>query len=73
MVTDIFILPEKLDEYVKIVTPVVKEMRAMPECLWCGISQDPQDPSHIRIQHAWTEGTEWFTSVSISCVLFLQP
>ncbi|KAJ9607155.1 hypothetical protein H2200_008227 [Cladophialophora chaetospira] len=61
MVTDIFIQPDKLDEYVKIVTPVVHKMREMPECLWCEISQNPTDPAHIRIQHGWTKGSEWFT------------
>lgn len=64
MVTDIFIYPEKLDEYVRIVTPVVLKMRAMPECLFCELSQNPTDPSHVRVQHSWTKGTEWFTQVS---------
>jgi hypothetical protein len=64
MVTDIFIFPDKLAEYIEIVTPVVHEMRALPECLWCEISQNPTDASHIRIQHGWTKGTEWFTNVS---------
>lgn len=66
MVTDIFIFPDKLDEYVRIVTPVVLKMRSMPECLFCEISQNPTDPSNIRILHSWTEGTEWFTQVSFS-------
>ncbi|KIX93380.1 uncharacterized protein Z520_10799 [Fonsecaea multimorphosa CBS 102226] len=61
MVTDVYIFPEKLDEFIAIVTPVVHHMRAMPECLFCEISQDPTDPAHIRIQHSWTKGTEWFT------------
>ncbi|OAL32897.1 hypothetical protein AYO20_07688 [Fonsecaea nubica] len=60
MVTDIYILPDKLDEYVRLVTPVVRTMRDMPECLFCEISQDPTDAAHIRIQHSWTEGTDWF-------------
>jgi hypothetical protein len=65
MVTDIHIDPSKLDEYMKIATPVVQNMRAMPECLFCGISQNPQDPGHIRIQHAYTKGTDWFREVSL--------
>ncbi|OQV09796.1 hypothetical protein CLAIMM_13880 [Cladophialophora immunda] len=62
MVTDIYIFPDKLAEYVGLVTPVVRRMRAMPECLFCEIAQDPTDPGHIRIQHSWTRGTEWFVS-----------
>ncbi|EXJ72602.1 uncharacterized protein A1O5_03748 [Cladophialophora psammophila CBS 110553] len=72
MVTDIYIFPEKLDEYVKLVTPVVHKMRAMPECLCCEISQDPTDPAHIRILHSWTKGTEWFTGACESQQWFVD-
>ncbi|KIW78382.1 hypothetical protein Z517_08217 [Fonsecaea pedrosoi CBS 271.37] len=64
MVTDIYILPDKLDEYVRLVAPVVRTMRDMPECLFCEISQDPTDAAHIRIQHSWTEGTDWFVGAN---------
>lgn len=59
-------------EFVRLVTPVVHKMRAMPECLWCEISQNPTDPTHIRIQHGWTESTEWFTEVSNMGMLALD-
>jgi hypothetical protein len=67
MVTDIYILPDKLDDYIQLVSPVVRKMRAMPECLWCEISQNPTDAGNIRIHHGWTKDTAWFTQVSV-CV-----
>ena len=61
---NVFIKPDKLDEYVKIVTPVVHKMRAYPECEFCEISVNPEDKGHVRIIHSWTKNSAWFKEVS---------
>ena len=61
---NIFIKPEKLDDYVRIVTPVVHKMREFPECELCEISVNPEDKGHIRIIHCWTKDSAWIKEVS---------
>ncbi|KAK5054444.1 hypothetical protein LTR84_001334 [Exophiala bonariae] len=59
MSMDVYIDSSKLDEYVKIVTPVVHKMREYPECSFCEISKNPNDTGHIRILHGWTTTSDW--------------
>ncbi|KAK7892937.1 hypothetical protein LTR67_007174 [Exophiala xenobiotica] len=60
MVMNVFIDSAKVDEYIKIATPVVKKMRANAECLFCEVSVNPQDKGHIRVVHGWTKDSAWF-------------
>lgn len=64
MCMDIYIDGSKLDEYIRIVTPVVHKMREYSECLFCEISKNPSDQGHIRIQHGWTKTSDWIRNVS---------
>ena len=60
---NVFIRPDALDDYVKIVRPVVHKMRELPECQFCEISVHPQDKGHVRIINAWTRDSAWFRDV----------
>ncbi len=74
MVMNLFIDSAKLDEYVKVVTPVVKKMRANAECLFCEVSVNPHDKGHVRVLHGWTRDSAWFRDVSShSRLAYLWP
>ncbi|ETN37727.1 uncharacterized protein HMPREF1541_07350 [Cyphellophora europaea CBS 101466] len=60
LVMNVFIKPDKLHDYVKIVTPVVHKIREMSECQFCEISTHPEDKGHVRIVHSWTKDSAWF-------------
>jgi len=64
MAMDVYIDSSKLDEYIKIVTPVVHKMREYAECIFCEISKNPNDKGHIRILHGWTRTSDWIRDVS---------
>lgn len=66
---NVFIKPEMLDEYIKVVKPVVHKLRDLPECEICEISVHPQDKGHIRIIHCWPTDSAWFKEV---CCLLSQ-
>jgi hypothetical protein len=63
---DVFILPNKHDEYMHIVRPVVHKIRAHPESLFCEISVHPKDKGHIRIVQGWTKDSEWIREVRLA-------
>lgn len=64
MSMNIFIEPSKLDEFVKVVTPVVHKLRDYKENLFCEVSVHPTDKGHIRVLHGWTIDSAWFRDVS---------
>ncbi|KAL6245512.1 hypothetical protein RBB50_007511 [Rhinocladiella similis] len=64
MTIEMFIDPSKLDEYIKIVTPVCKRMREYEDCLFCEVSCHPEDKGHVRILHGWTKNSAWIRDVS---------
>lgn len=64
MTMNLFIEPSKLDEYIKLVTPVVHKLRHYKECLFCEVSVHPTDRGHVRILHGWTKDSTWFRDVS---------
>lgn len=63
LVLNIFIKPEKLDDYVQIVKPVVHKARELPECEFCEISVNPEDKGHIRIIHCYSKDSAWIKEV----------
>src|SRR5690242_136968 len=56
--------PANVDAYMKLLKPVLVHMREKKECLFCDVSQNPQDPGHIRAVHGWTQNSDWFNTVS---------
>jgi hypothetical protein len=64
IVMNAFVAPSATD-YLKLSAPIVERFRKEPECLFCELSQNPEDPGHIRIVHGWTKDTEWLRQVSV--------
>ena len=64
IVMNAFVAPSSATEYLKLSAPIVERFRKEPECLFCELSQNPEDPGHIRIVHGWTKDTEWLRQVS---------
>lgn len=66
IVMNAFVAPSSATDYLKLSAPIVERFRKEPECLFCELSQNPEDPGHIRIVHGWTKDTEWLRQVSSS-------
>src|SRR5436309_14219546 len=66
IVVNAFVAPSSATDYLKLSAPIVERFRKEPECLFCELSQNPEDPGHIRIVHGWTKDTEWLRQVSSS-------
>jgi hypothetical protein len=64
IVMNAFVAPSSATDYLKLSAPIVERFRKEPECLFCELSQNPEDPGHIRIVHGWTKDTEWLRQVS---------
>lgn len=62
---DVFIQPDQLGQYIKIVTPAVHKMREYPELLFVELSKNPEDSGHIRVLHGWTKDSKWFREVGM--------
>lgn len=73
MSMNVFIEGSKLDEYIKIATPVVHKFRESKECMFCEISVHPQDKGHVRVLHGWTKTSDWFREVSFDILLGNLP
>ena len=65
IVVNAFVAPSSATDYLKLSAPIVERFRKEPECLFCELSQNPEDLGHIRIVHGWTKDTEWLRQVSI--------
>jgi hypothetical protein len=65
IVMNAFVAPSSATDYLKLSAPIAERFRKEPECLFCELSQNPEDPGHIRIVHGWTKDTEWLRQVSI--------
>jgi hypothetical protein len=35
-----------------------------PECDYCDITVNPEDPGNVRVVHAWSKDKEWYYEVS---------
>jgi hypothetical protein len=64
IVMNAFVAPSSATDYLKLSAPIAERFRKEPECLFCELSQNPEDPGHIRIVHGWTKDTEWLRQVS---------
>jgi len=56
-VMNVFIKSTMLDDFIKLVIPVVRKMREYHECLFCEVSVDPTDKGHVRIVHGWDKAS----------------
>jgi hypothetical protein len=61
---NVFVDPSNAKQYIDLAASIRKSFLKESECLFCEISQNPQDPGHIRITHGWTRDSEWFLNVS---------
>jgi len=66
---NIFVDPSNAKQFIDLAASLRKSYLKEPECLFCEISQHPQDPGHIRVTQGWTRDSEWFLNVSF-CVSY---
>src|SRR5271154_980985 len=64
-VINAFVDPSNAQKFIDLAAPLRKSYLAEPECLFCEISQNPQDPGHLRVVQGWTKNSEWFAEVSL--------
>lgn len=55
--------PSNTQAYIKECQVVQKKFLDRPENLFCALSVNPKDASHVRIVHGWKEDSEWFGKV----------
>lgn len=58
--TNVFVDPPNIEACIAALTSVARRLREAPECLFCELSQNPNDSGHIRISHGWTKNSAWF-------------
>ncbi|KAL2267794.1 hypothetical protein VTJ83DRAFT_5071 [Remersonia thermophila] len=59
------ILPEKLDEFMELFEPLVKQVVAEPECRSFHVYKDPQSPGTLAIVEHWNATPEWLMTVQV--------
>jgi quinol monooxygenase YgiN len=57
---NVFVDPSNIEACIAAIRPVAQRFRAEPECLFCELSQNPNDNGHLRVLHGWTKGSEWW-------------
>jgi quinol monooxygenase YgiN len=57
---NVFVDPSNAEDYIALADPIAKRIRSEPECLFCELSQNPNDKGHLRIVHGYTKGSEWW-------------
>jgi quinol monooxygenase YgiN len=72
-VMNVFIKSTMLDDFIKLVIPVVRKMREYHECLFCEVSVDPTDKGHVRIVHGWDKASASTFFRDLSFLIFTFP
>jgi len=62
---NVFVSPENAQPYIDLTRPVRERFLQEPECLFCEVSQNPNDKGHLRVVHGWTKGSDWWTETHI--------
>src|SRR5438876_6701639 len=70
-VINIFVAPSDAPQFIGLSASLRKSYLQEPECLFCEISQNPQDPGHLRVTQGWTRDSDWFLNVSFAIFFFL--
>src|SRR5947207_15274273 len=65
----LFVDPSDAPQFIGLSASLRKSYLQEPECLFCEISQNPQDPGHLRVTQGWTKDSDWFLNVSFFVVL----
>lgn len=60
IVMNVFVDPSNVEACIAALSPVAKRFRDDPECLFCELSQNPNDSGHLRVAHGWTKDSEWW-------------
>lgn len=60
IVMNVFVHPSNVEAFIALAGPIAKRFRGESECLFCELSQNPNDKGHVRIVHGWTKGSEWW-------------
>lgn len=55
--------PSNTQLYIKECQAVQKKFVDHPDNLFCALSVNPKDTSHVRIVHGWKGDSEWFGKV----------
>jgi len=69
-VINAFVDPSNAKQFIDLAASLRKSFLKESECLFCEISQNPQDQGHIRIAQGWTRDSEWF--LNVSCIFLCQ-
>jgi quinol monooxygenase YgiN len=49
-----WISPDRLDEFFKLITPIMERTMADPKCLFVEAYQSTEDAGHIRLVENWS-------------------
>jgi len=64
IITDRYFAPADMDKYLAIGSGMARSFAERPECDYCDITVNPEDPGNIRVVHAWSKDKEWYYEVS---------